>query len=481
MTSSSIVWVAHALALILASTACERGLTEVNANPNQPEVVPVENVLLSGIWDVLSSGGSRGSHGHWTQMHHAENWVQHVAQPIFNEEDKYTPRTGIPTAIWDEMYFALADLDYVKEIATQSGSDNLWAVAEIMTAYGFMVLTDYFGDIPYEDALGLADGAAFPRYTPQAEIYPDLIARLAAASARIESAGSVSFGAFDPVYHGGMAGWERFGNSLRLRLAMRMSGTDQSDQAAQAFRAAWEADVFGGVDDRSDIEWLGIPPAQNPLYEEIVLGGRSGDFRLSESLVDRMLALDDPRLPVYAEPAADGEFRGLRNGLEPSSYQFEGRTGGSADFSTIGAYFLDRTTPSVLMSYAELLFLGAEAAERGWIAADPGSLYEAGVGASMEQFGVSQAAADAYLARPDVAYGGLEDVWLQKWFALYLGGPEAFAEMRRVGWMDLEPAENSTLGDEFPARLYYPPGEALYNPEHYPGDVPLTSPLWWMR
>lgn len=477
-------WITTGLALLLALSvgACEDGLTEINRNPNAPEDVPVENVLLGGIWDVMANAGNRGAFGQWTQLYHAENWAQHVAQPVYNDEDLYTPRSGVPTNIWDEMFFALTDLQHVKDVAAEEGADDMWAVAEITTVYGFMILTDYFGDIPYEEALSLDEDISFPAYTPQSEIYPDLVGRLAAAAAMISPSANVSFDAFDPIYHGDMEGWQEFANALQLRLAMRMSGTAMAGEAAQAFQAAWSANTFDGVADHADVEWSASQPAQNPLYEAIVLAGRTGDFRLSASLVDRLLARDDPRLEVYAEPAvSDGAYRGLRNGLEPPDYTINGRVGGSSDFSTIGEYFLQPTSPSVLMSYAEMLFLGAEAAGRGWIAESAADLYARGIEASMREFGIPQADIDAYLARPDVAYGGLEDIWLQKWMALYLAGPEAFAEMRRVGWLDLEPAANSTLPDGmFPARLYYPPEEALYNPANYPGDMPLTEPVWWM-
>ena len=65
-----------------------------------------------------------------------------------------------------------------------------------------------------------------------------------------------------------------------------------------------------------------------------------------------------------------------------------------------------------------------------------------------------------------------------------MAGPEAFSDLRRVGWLDLEPAENSTLpAGAFPARLYYPPEEGLYNPVNYEaagGDMPMERPMWWM-
>lgn len=474
-------WLAAVPAALLAfaASACDSGLTSVNENPNAPEVVPVENVLLGGIWDVASNAGNRGVFGQWTMLYHAENWAQHLAQPVYNDEDLYEPRDGIPTNIWDEMYFALTDLLHVKTVAAEEGDDNLWAVAEVMSVYGFMLLTDYFGDIPYEDALSLDRDIAFPAYTPQSEVYPDLIARLATAAGMIDPGASVSFEAHDPVYQGDMQGWREFATSLRLRLAMRMADTSLGGQAETAFQAAWNGDTFDDVVDGALVHWTGADPAGNPVWEGIVLAGRTGDFRMSSSLIDRLQALDDPRLSIYAEPAvSDGSYRGLRNGLLPSDYP--GGLG-AASFSTIGSYFLAPATPSVLMSRSEVLFLGAEAAARGWIAGSPATLYAQAIEAAMLQYGVSQAEIDAYLAQPGVAYTGLDDIYLQKWISLFLTGPEAFSEMRRVGWMDLEPAENSQLPPgEFPARLYYPPEEALYNPSNYPGDMELTAPLWWM-
>ena len=472
---------AAALLLALGLGGCDAGLTEVNRNPNAPEDVPIENVLLSGIWDVMANAGNRGMFGNWTQLYHASNWAQHLAQPVYNDEDRYTPRAGIPTNIWDEMYTSLTDLEHVKEHAAAEGLDNMWAVAEIMQVNGFMLLTDYFGDIPYFEALSLDEDIQFPAYTPQAEVYPDLIARLAAAAALIDTDAAVSFEAFDPVYQGDMQGWLEFANSLQLRLAMRLSDTSLATEAEAAFAAAWGADVFDDAGDIADADWSAAQPAQNPLYEGIVLAGRSGDFRLSSSLVDRMAALNDPRLPIYAEPAlSDGAYRGLRNGLTPADYTFGTATGTVSDFSVIGSAFLQPTTPSVLMSTAEVLFLAAEAAERGWITGDPATLYADAIEASMQQHGVAQAAIDAYLAQPAVAYTGVDDIHLQKWIALYLAGPEAFAEMRRVGRLDLVPAANSVLdAGVFPARLYYPPEEGRYNPENYV-QLEIDVPVWWM-
>lgn len=468
---------------VLMLAACNTGLTSVNENPNAPEVVPVENLLLKGIWDVSANNPGRGVFGKWSQFYHGENWAQHLGQPINNDEDQYTPRAGINENIWDEMYFALLDLHETQILADEEGNDNIWAIAEIMSVYGFMFLTDYYGDIPYTDALSLLSaGLVFPTYTAQSAIYPDLIARLVAAAARINTGAVVTFGGFDPVYQGDMTGWRAFANSLRLRLAMRMSNS--SPAAAQAaFTAAWGSQIFTSVDGHADVDWQATAPAANPVYEGIVFDGRLGDFRLSESLVNRLAMFNDPRLPIYAEPAAsDGEFRGLRNGRLPGQYV---PPLGSNDFSTVGAYFLEPTTPSVLLGYSELLFLGAEAAELGWIGDAAATLYADGITASMEEFGISGGDIATYLAQPSVAYTTgtytlFDAIHVQKWMGLFFAGTEAFAEMRRVGWMDLVPADNSILpAGMFPARMPYPAEEALVNPDNYPGDIPITTPVWW--
>jgi hypothetical protein len=316
---------------------------------------------------------------------------------------------------------------------------------------------------------------------------------LATAVGRIDTGAIITFQAYDPVYQGDMDGWRMFANSLRLRLAMRM--VNDSPAAAQtAFEAAWAAGAIGSVADGADVDWEGTQPAANPVYEAIVFAGRPGDFRMSESLVNRMAAFNDPRLPIYAEPAeSDGQYRGLRNGRLPGEYA-PALT--SSDFSTLGAWALDAGTPSDLLSYAEVLFLGAEAAARGWaVGSTAATLYAAGITASMQATGVAAGDITTYLAQASVGYAtgtyrGMDAIRVQKWIALFLAGPEAYADLRRVGFdwttdagttgADLVPADNSDIGADFPSRLFYPQDEILLNPDNYPGDAALTDDLWWM-
>ncbi|MQA89602.1 MAG: SusD/RagB family nutrient-binding outer membrane lipoprotein, partial [Gemmatimonas sp.] len=114
--------------------------------------------------------------------------------------------------------------------------------------------------------------------------------------------------------------WQIYSRSLRLRIAMRTSNTEFASQAAQQFSAACEsANRFMSNDDLADLDWTGTQPSQKPIFENVVLDGRVGDTRLSRSMIDVLTERDDPRLAVYAVPAAsDDEYRGLPNGNRPA-------------------------------------------------------------------------------------------------------------------------------------------------------------------
>ena len=466
------------LALLMGASACENDLTEINENPNNPESVPVEALLSSGIWQLVSNNPGRGVFGEWTTLFHTNTWAQHTAQSAYNDEDNYAPRPGVNENIWAEMFAgALLDLKRVQEMAEESGDENLSAVADIMMVYGFLFLTDLFGDIPYFEALDLEQFPQ-PHFTPQSEIYPDLLNRLEAAAGQIQPGANASWASGDLIYGGNLARWQEFANSLRLRVAMRTQKTAFATTARQEFAQAWAANIFDDSDDNADLDWTGTQPSQNPIYENIILQGRQGDFRVSETMVDALQSRNDPRLPLFAAPAeSDAEFRGLPNGFLP-----EDVGGGTTvnDYSWIGPALLAADAPSVLMSYAEVLFLGAEAAARGWIAGDPAALYRAGIEASMRQYGIAQTAINAYLAQGSVAYDGLNSILVQKWMALYLAGPEAYADVRRTGVPDL-PLPGEAVIDELPARMPYPSNEGLFNPNFEPyATVEYTEPLWWM-
>jgi hypothetical protein len=472
MRSKKLLLAASGLALMLGASGCDEGLTEINRDPNDPVTVPAQYILADAIMDGV--GAAYGSHSEWYGLYLTNLWSQQIAQPIYNDEDLYVPRDAQLNSIWTTFYTQpLADLKVIKEIAAETNSPNLGAVAEVWTQWNFMHLTDTYGDIPYTQALK-GDSGTTPAYDAQADVYAAMLQKLTEASQTLDPAGFVSFEEGDLIYGGDIAKWQKFANSLRMRLALRMVNV-APDQAKSEFIAAYEAGGFESNADNATLNGPGTTSSRNQVYEHFTARPLN-DFMVSAAMVDRLKAYNDPRLPLYADPTVafeageeTVEFRGLPNGKTPGELDMDMK-----NFSHIGEFFRQATTPSVLLSYAEVLFMEAEAAERGWIPADPAALYRQGITAAMELLDIPDDEIEDYLAQPAVAYDGLPSIWEQLWLSLYLNGGEAWALVRRTGYPELTPS----TGDQIPMRLPYPTEEKLYNPDNYK-VTSLYDPLWW--
>ena len=470
------------LALAVTASACDDGLTGVNRNPNEPEDVAPQYLLADA--QVQGIGLDYGTHGVWFGLYLNDIWPQHLAQIQYNDEDKYILRPNVLQNVWNVQYSGpLANLAMLKN--TDEGAPNQGAVAEIMSQYIFQVLTDHWGPIPYTEALQGDSGVISPTYDTQDVIYDGMLSALTTAVSEIDPAGPTPFEDGDLIYGGDMDAWRKFANSLRMRMAMRIVDVEPG-KAQEEFMAGYSAGGFESNADNAQLEWGSSINAQNAHYDVFENQDRY-DFVISATIVDTLKSYNDPRLEVYADPApSDGEYRGLRNGLEPSEYDPQMIL---ADFSPIGSAFLQPSTPSTLMSYSELLFLQAEAAWRGWpVAGTAADLYEEAVAASLAQHGASATEIDAYLAQPRVAASTgdalLEQIYLQKWISLYMNGPEAYAEVRRTDVPELELGEGHVI-DTFPKRITYPATEQQLNEGSYNaavgilGEDELEVRLWW--
>lgn len=478
--ASGIVLVAMALGV----AACGEDLAGLNENPNAPKDVSAQLILPQAIQSAVDLVYSRGLH-----MNIGSLWAQHFAQIQYPDEDRYRLRPTDIDNFWQSFYAtSLKDIQTIVEKGEETGNANHTAVGLILRSWEFGIVTDLWGDVPYSQALQAEkdNGTAEPAYDPQSEIYPALLADLERAVGMIDP-GAESFGDEDLIYGGDMEAWRRFANSLRLRLAMRLSKVDPATAAAM-FAAAADG-AFASNDDNAVLVYAGSPPNEHPVFEDSYRGGRD-DHAVSKTLIDRLLALSDPRIAVYADPipadkdGSDGwTYIGWYNGVDDPV---------KADsVSRIGAYWRKTASaPAVLMSYAEVLFLKAEAAVRGWIPGDAAQLYADAIRASMEQYGISGDAVNAYLAHPSVAYNAataLEQIATQKWIALYGNGLEAYAEWRRTGYPALVPGPDNLNGDRIPRRLPYPTMEQNLNganlkaAQDRQGDTGLNGRVWWDR
>lgn len=241
--------------------------------------------------------------------------------------------------------------------------------------------------------------------------------------------------------------------------------------------------MFTSSADEAKLVYLGADPSANPIYETIVFGTRN-EFKINSKMVDMLSGLNDPRLEVYAQPNTDGEYRGKPAGIENvpnDEYNYD-------NVSPIGTFYLQATAPGYFMSFSELSFLMAEAAQKGYISGDAATYYNQGVTASFEANGLGGAAAD-YLAQATVAYSpanGLQQIAEQNWMGLFCQGVEAWTEWRRTGFPVLQPALQS-LVPSIPSRYTYPSIEQSVNKANYDAAVAsqgpnlLTTKVWWMN
>ncbi|MBO9611569.1 MAG: SusD/RagB family nutrient-binding outer membrane lipoprotein [Dyadobacter sp.] len=461
----------------LLLTACQDQLEETNTNPNeaikaQPEYL-LANAIKSNADLTLGSDAS---------METTTLFIQHWAKIQYTDPDKYTVSIANVQNVWTNLYSqGLTDFAAIIKLGEESGNTNYQAVGLILKSWSFQLLTDLYGDIPYSQALKL-DETLTPKYDSQKDVYIGLLADLKKATELINTNGSPIGG--DLVYNGNLTKWKKFANALRLRIALRIA--DKEPETAKAVVAELARDksaLIASNDEIAQLIYL-ASPNQNPVSRD---RETRDDYRVSKSVIDKLQELKDPRLAVFANKTVDATptgYIGVTNGLPADSAAKLGFT----KTSKLGDYFTAPASPAVFVSYAEVLFNLAEAAQRGFITENAAELYKAAVTASLQQFKVSNADIATYLAQPSVAYNAAnykKSIGEQKWLALFSQGLEAFAEWRRLDYPQLKPAYAGVLNGKLPLRLTYPTGEQALNAANYKaavaaqGEDRLTTKLWF--
>jgi len=483
-------------AVACATTACSTDLTGLNVNPNSPTSAPAASLFTNATVTTVGRFNGAGT------LSLTSLFSQQLAQVQYVEEDRGHIRTTTMDGIFTGVYTGeLEDFKKTALIGKATGSPNTSGPALVMQSWAYQNLTDLFGDVPYSEALqGDEGGPLKPKYDAQKDIYYGLLKTLTDASASMKTSGDVGLGSADPIYKGDISKWLKFSNSLRLRLAMRLQKADASKADAE-LRAALAAP--GGVmtsnADNATLAWPGDGVFDNPWSGNF---STRDDHRVSKTLLDTMKALSDPRIKFYAQPtkADPTVYAGLQNGLDNVTvtpfFNTTSRVGsmfypGATVYGTFGSA-AGKKTPTVILTYAEVSFIRAEAAERG-IAGVSGAAgyYNAGVRASILQWGGTDADADAYLARPGVAYvagaTGLRQIGLQKWLAFFAQGAEAWSDWRRTGNPASIKMGPKAYPDvlEIPRRLPYPSNEQSVNDVSLKAAIARQGPdtyltrIWW--
>lgn len=458
-------------------TGCSKGINDfgnINRNPNAT-TVPITSALLTNV--LANAGGNVWGSGINTT---AGLYCQYMSETQYTDISRY----ATPTLNWDAIYAGdLYDLQNIinvntdpatKTAAAQFGSNNNQiAIARILKAYNYMMLTDAYGDIPYFDAL---KGNGTIAYDKQELIYPDLIKELKAAVAQFDGGLTVQG---DVMYNGNTTRWKKFANSLIATIALRMSKANPTLGKAE-FTAAIAAGV---IDNNSDNAGIAYPGGnyRNPIYNYYVITQRF-DFAVSKTITDNLTAKNDPRINTFGSNP-----KGFPYGLTRSdalAWQTANPT-----FAFLYAFTATPQTGTMFLMTAGQMYLArAEAARLGWTTEVVIAMYESGITAEMNRWGITNSAAIAtYLAQTSVALTGAasdsQKIAEQRWLSYFPDGNQGWAEWRRTGFPALAPVPGSA--NQVPRRIPYGPNEPLYNPTNYAtaaasyNSNSQNAKVWW--
>jgi len=463
-----------ALCLILAVASCTKDFESINTDPNNPTSVPSTNSLGYVIYDFTN-----GFFDTWIDANE-ESYANQLGKIQYIDESRYAFREGVINTAFATVYRDLQNLKQVMKDADTDKKVNMKAVAMTYSAFIWQIATDTWRDIPFTNALGAEEGSINPKYDNQEDIYPAVMKMLDDANDLFNQKATDALGAGDFLFKGNVTKWQKFANSLRLRMAIRISNVDAATSKKvieEILGNPTKYPIIESNDENAFMIWSGATPYQEPFYEDRYVSARD-DHGVCSVLIDKLTELNDPRLSVYAKPAAsDGKYRGVIAGVRPGTFDM-------AAISRIGARFRDVAAGfSPYMRYSEVLFIKAEAAQRGWNAGiSAADAYKAAITASMEENGIDATATATYLAQSSVAFSNsLGQIYMQKWLCLFKQGHEAWAETRRTDVPKLAAAPYSFYPghNRPPFREPYPTNEYNLNTDNIKAHWDkVTDRLW---
>lgn len=527
---------AAAVVLTTAAVGCKSFL-DINANPNNATAETPDAVLgvaLANTAANYTGGAAVGANDNYNSLNSftAGYWSKSGTVSGFSPERTYNYSNTYNQYLWSNTYDNLNDYQIIQNTGMANGYPNHAAIARIMKVYNFLLLVDEYGDIPYTNALqGLANTA--PTYDKAADIYKDFIVQLKGAITDIDAAAALKnpsargVGPEDIVFKGNMTKWKQFANSLRLRILLRESQTN--DAALNTYVAtelkAVQADANGFItaDVVAQPGYATNTNQQNPFYNRYGFG-----VGLTRATSEYSFVI--PTNYIIAQYISNDDSariaRLYRVGMKDSVRAYLGGTLGERlapqfDPSTpnVGSRFLQGGTflngpnaPTVLMLLSEQLFSKAEAETRnlftGGEAAAKADYYDgikssfiftfraptvAPAPLSASAPGVAQyddyiannlknANVDYDLATPVGNLGKQHLILYQKYIAENtVASTEAWDDYRRAAQPKIPASlqSNSPRPDKLPTRLLYPLSESSTNSANVPTGVTQFTPLFW--
>jgi hypothetical protein len=471
---------------LLILNSCTKGWEEMNVDPNNPTDAPAENVLINVERAIAVTFSDM-----WWTGNNTSSYANHIAKIQYIDENRYQERDGIIER-WGTLMGYQVDLN--KIIAKAQSQDNkaMEGVALTIKAMLWQIMTDTWGAIPFTEGAQGEDGVLQPAYDSQETVYTGILAMLEEANTLLAEGGTIK----NDIWNANsVALWQKFANSLHMRVAIRISNVNPTGAKAELQKILVTSPatypILASNADEITLNWYGTSPYWEPYYAD----QRSrDDHGMCKTFIDALLATNDPRIGEFAYPAtSDGQFRGVVAGMTNAQQSATPLN----TVSRIGLrYRKSPTGATYFMRYAEVQFIKAEAYLRADLLNDAAAAqteYEAGVTASCEEHGVTPENITTYLSDTNVGWGltgswgytNIQKIYYQKWVSLFKQGHEAWAETRRtdIPLIGLAPgavpASLLTAHNRPPFRWPYPTSEYTLNKTVVEANDDLIVDRFW--
>lgn len=473
----------------IIAVSCTKDFQEVNTNPNTlPETRP-ELLMESAIYAVRNANQTR--------EHRLVHEMMQVHVTVVNSDEihRYIIRPSESDYMWNNWYLQLTNFkdayDNAAKLAilpNQAYNNSYMGMARIMEAWVTSLITDVYGNVPYSEAIrGRKDNIFQPKFDEQKSIYDSLFKRLEEANTLLaqNNALPANLTARDPLFAGDLAKWRRFGNSLYLRLLLRASARPESNAVAkitemlQTSPASYP--IMTSNADDAVLRFTTTTPFVSAFntYRDYDFNGENG---LTAFFIDTLNAWNDPRRTRWASTVASS-YIGIPSGYLPGNQQ-------ERQSFYLPALKNEPLTGNIL-SYAEVQFMLAEAAVRGYAnSANARTYYENGVNNAITRWGLTVPA--NHLAYPGIAWitaesdaQKLKKIITQKYFTYFFTDFQSWFEYRRTGYPELPIGPGVQNGGKIPTRLVYPVSVQSLNNANYKAAVQamgaddMQTRVWW--
>ncbi len=472
----------------LSVISCTKNFKETNTNPNTVPVTRPESLLEPAIYSVVQGNQTRA-----LRLTH-ELMQVHVTTINSDEIHRYIIRPSESDYMWNSWYLQLTNFrdmyNGAKTLSVVPGQAYYYSymgIARVMEAWVFSLLTDTYGDVPYTEANQGRNQVYQPKFDTQKAIYDSLFKNLEEANAlfaRNDTLIPAALKPRDPLFGGDISKWRRFSNSLYLRLLLRASGRPESG-AADKIRQIVQTSPATYPIMTNNVESAVLRFTTTPPFVSAFNTYRNYDFNgdngLSQFFINTLNLWEDPRRTKWAATVG-GTYEGIPSGYAPGQQP-----------ERLSFYLEElKNEPRTgnILNYAELQFILAEAALKGYTTGNAKTLYETGVTNAITFWGLTVPA--DHLTKPGVAWVDaetasqkLEKIITQKYFTYFFTDFQSWFEHRRTSLPSLPAGPGLQNNRTMPTRLVYPTLVQSLNRNNYNeavarmgGDNMLVK-VWW--